>query len=70
MNIIELVMTVCTVANLNLCEDKRIKLEANISVMACMMTAQPTMAQWVAENPDWQIKRWACEYPQQRRTKV
>jgi hypothetical protein len=70
MNFLELVMTVCTLANTNLCEDKRIRLEANASVMQCMLGAQPTMAQWVAENPNWRIARWSCEYSQQRRTKV
>jgi hypothetical protein len=70
MHILELVMTVCTVANLNLCEDKRIRLEANASVMQCMLSAQPTMAQWAADNPDWKVMRWSCEYSDRRRTKV
>jgi len=70
MNFLELVMTVCTLANAQLCEDKRIVLDPNISTMQCMMGAQPTMAQWVVENPDWRVVRWTCEYSQQRRTKV
>jgi hypothetical protein len=35
-----------------------------------MLDAQPTMAQWVADNPNWTITRWSCEYAQRRRTKV
>jgi hypothetical protein len=70
MNFLELVMTVCTLANTNLCEDKRIRLDENVSVMECLVEAQPTMAQWVADNPNWKIMRWSCEYAQRRRTKV
>jgi hypothetical protein len=70
MNFLELVMTVCTMANSNVCEDKRIILESNVSLVQCVMTAQPTMAQWAAENPEWTIIRWTCEDSLHRRRKA
>jgi hypothetical protein len=28
--------------------------------MACMMGAQPQLARWVSEHPNWRIAEWTC----------
>jgi hypothetical protein len=62
MGFLEILMTVCAIANANLCEDRRIIVDPDMSISRCVMTAQPTMAQWASENPGWTIIRWHCGY--------
>jgi hypothetical protein len=70
MNVLEIVFTVCAIGNANMCEDKHIAVEQQLSPIACVMQAQPTMAQWAAENPNWTIQRWRCDYSANRRQKA
>ncbi|MFI5013511.1 MAG: hypothetical protein ACHQAY_14305 [Hyphomicrobiales bacterium] len=70
MNLLELIFTVCAIGNTGMCEDKHIAVEQQLSVTACVMQAQPTMARWVAENPNWTIVRWHCDYSANRRQKA
>jgi hypothetical protein len=60
---IELVMTVCIVAQPAACRDQRLLLDAESTPFQCMMNAQPTIAQWGAEHPSWFVQRWKCQYP-------
>ncbi len=57
-----LVMTVCTLADPDICEEKRIRLDGELAVTRCMWVAQPIMAQWLGEHPQWRIVRWSCDY--------
>lgn len=70
MNLLELIFTVCAIGNADMCQDKHIAVEQQASLMSCMMQAQPTMAQWVAQNPEWRIVRWHCDYSANRKQKV
>ena len=67
MNFLELIFTVCAVANANLCEDKFIALQGGMHPTACVMQAQPTLAQWALANPDWTITGWRCDYSSNRK---
>lgn len=62
---IELVMTVCIVAQPATCRDQRVLLDpdSGATPMQCMMSAQPTIAQWGSEHPNWFVQRWKCQYP-------
>ena len=62
MNFLELIFTVCALANTDICEDKYIALQGDVRLTACVMQAQPTLAQWAVANPDWTIRGWHCEY--------
>jgi hypothetical protein len=60
---IELVLTVCVLANPNECRDQRLLFESDKSLMQCMMSAPPFIAQWGDKHPEWFVQRWKCQYP-------
>jgi hypothetical protein len=66
MDTINLIMTVCAVLSPTNCEEKNLSFSANFSLRQCSMMAQPYMAQWVGEHPNWTVVKWRCEYPHSR----
>ena len=62
MGFLEIVLTVCALANPDMCEDQHIILDADMSLDRCVMQAQPAMAQWAVGHPEWTITRWHCDY--------
>jgi hypothetical protein len=60
---IEIVMLVCSIAHPEQCEDKHLQFAWQGSLKQCVMAAQPYMAQWIGEHPQWVIKNYHCEYP-------
>ncbi|MFC5565923.1 hypothetical protein ACFPOC_05750 [Rubellimicrobium aerolatum] len=56
---IELAFLACLSAEPEICEDKAMQF-ADLSVMTCMMGAQPQLAQWQSEHPGWVVQRWSC----------
>ncbi len=62
MGLIELVITVCATAQMNVCQDQSLPFEANMSLNQCAMAAPPYIAQWIGEHPKWLAVRWRCEY--------
>ena len=67
MAFIELVLTVCAVAQANVCQEQHLPFAASGSLAQCSMAAPPYIAQWIGEHPKWMAVRWRCEYPGQRR---
>ncbi len=65
MNIVELIVTVCALANPNACSEKRFAFEATGSLKACLMEAQPYLAQWAGEHPDQRVAAFHCAWPDQ-----
>lgn len=59
---LELVVAVCMIDEPTRCKDVNLALEGVSVRMAaqCMMQGQFRMAEWVGDNPNWQIKRWSC----------
>jgi hypothetical protein len=57
---IELVFVVCLRATPLECEERSIAYLPEVSLMTCMMQAQPQLAQWSAQHPALQIARWSC----------
>ena len=68
MGLLELVITVCTVAHPTLCEDQRFGYASSVTLQQCAMAAPPYIAQWIGEHPKWMAVRWHCEYPAQKKT--
>jgi hypothetical protein len=58
--VIEIMFVVCLSAEPTTCNTKGMQF-SDMSMMACMMCAQPLLAQWVEEHPGWEITRWACQ---------
>lgn len=65
MDIIDLVLTVCLIANPNQCRTEHLYFENRGSVMACMFLAPSYIAKWSQERPGFKVVRWKCEYPDQ-----
>jgi hypothetical protein len=63
MNLVDLIVLVCSVANPGACREQHLVLDIQGSLNTCMMQAQPYLAQWAGEHPDLRIKRWRCEWP-------
>ena len=67
MGLIELVITVCAVAQPAQCEEQHIQYAPTVSLRQCAMGAAPYIAQWIGDHPKWTAVRWHCEYPGQGR---
>ena len=63
MGLIELVVTVCAVAQRNVCEDQHLQFAMQGSLTQCAMAAPPYIAKWIGEHPKWVAVRWHCELP-------
>jgi hypothetical protein len=64
MNLIDLVVLVCSLANPTSCGERHLILDAQGSAAQCSMQAQPYLAQWIGEHPGLRIARWRCMWPQ------
>ncbi len=58
-----LILTVCTLAQPERCAETRLPL-ADVGLIACMTSAQPTVAQWLDGHPGRRVARWRCAYPE------
>jgi hypothetical protein len=63
MGLIELVITVCVIAQADACRDQRLQFIDSGSLKQCAMAAPPYIARWIGEHPKWYAVRWHCEYP-------
>ena len=63
MELIDLVLTVCLVADTGKCRIEHLHFERRGSLAQCMFLAPPEIAKWSAEHPALKVVRWKCEYP-------
>ncbi len=63
MDLVAIVFTVCALAHPAQCEEQRLEYEWHGSLRACVVNAQPYLAQWIGEHPNWNIKEFHCELP-------
>jgi hypothetical protein len=60
---IELVLTVCAIAQPATCIDKHVVFDSDNTPRQCTMAAPPFIARWVSEHPEWIVQRWKCQVP-------
>ncbi|MDB5404237.1 MAG: hypothetical protein JWQ55_6255 [Rhodopila sp.] len=65
MNVVELIVMVCSLSNPNACSEKHFLFEANGSLNGCIMQAQPYLAQWAGEHPNDRVASFRCAWPEQ-----
>jgi hypothetical protein len=63
MDFLELILTVCTIANPAICEEARLPYASAGSLKQCMFGAPPAIAQWSQEHPARRVVRWRCALP-------
>ncbi|MGH6815826.1 MAG: hypothetical protein ACREC6_08980 [Hyphomicrobiaceae bacterium] len=57
---IAIVLSICLHSDPAVCRDHHIPLLYGISPAQCMMLAQPHIAKWNEEHPEWRVIRWRC----------
>ena len=60
---IELVLTVCTIAHPETCVDQRMLFDQDNTPQECMASAPPYIAKWAAGHRKWFVRKWKCRYP-------
>jgi hypothetical protein len=68
MGLIDLVITVCAVAQISSCHDQHLQFADGADLKGCVMAAPPYIAQWIGEHPKWMAVRWHCEHPGRSRS--
>jgi hypothetical protein len=66
MGLIELIITVCALAQPTQCEEQHLQFSQAGSAAQCATAAPPYIAQWIDEHPKWRAVRWRCDYPGKR----
>ncbi|MGO9672701.1 MAG: hypothetical protein ACLPSF_00755 [Methylocella sp.] len=65
MGLMELILTVCALAQPASCEEATLAfVDQGESLMQCAMSAPPTIAEWVNHHPTRFVARWRCGYPE------
>lgn len=67
MNMVDLVLTVCLIANPGNCRDEHLYFESRGSLVQCMVLAPSEIAKWSQEHPKLRVKRWKCAFPNKDR---
>ncbi len=60
---IELLFVTCLNVSPNDCRERSM-LFTDVTPMACMMGAQPELAKWANEHPNWNVGGWKCQQVQ------
>ncbi|MCZ4091280.1 hypothetical protein [Sinorhizobium psoraleae] len=63
MNLVDLVLTVCMLANPTDCRTEHLYFESRGSLVQCMMLAPSEIAKWSESHPRLKIVRWKCVFP-------
>jgi hypothetical protein len=50
-SLIEIILTVCAIANPANCEEKYLQFAWDGSLQQCVMAAQPYIAEWIGQHP-------------------
>lgn len=66
---IELLFLACFSQNVAQCEEHSFQY-VDMTPMSCMMGAQPVLAKWGDQHPNWIITKWKCQYLSQREVRA
>jgi len=56
---VELVLHICLLDDARKCRDESLTF-ADVSMITCMLTAQPVAAQHMERRPRWYLSKWSC----------
>jgi hypothetical protein len=63
MDMVDLVVIVCALTNPGACQERHLLFQSSGSLRACMVQAEPWLAQWAGEHPSLRIAKWHCAWP-------
>jgi hypothetical protein len=61
MGLVEVIITVCAIAQPNVCEEQHLQFTSAGSLRQCVTAAPPYIARWISEHPKWVAVRWRCD---------
>ncbi|SON54464.1 hypothetical protein HDIA_0923 [Hartmannibacter diazotrophicus] len=64
MNPIDIVLTVCMLANPSNCFEHRLQYQSVEPIKQCVFDAQFYIAQYMGEHPELKLAKWGCAYPE------
>ena len=62
MDLVQIILTVCTLAMPEQCEDRKITIEWSGTLTRCVMDAPPYIAEWIDVHANLRAERWRCVY--------
>jgi hypothetical protein len=58
---IELILATCLLDEPTACKEVSLIYSVeSVTLMQCMMGAQPEIARWSEAHPKWRVTRWSC----------
>jgi hypothetical protein len=63
MELVDLILTVCLMADPKNCRTEHLYFESRGSLTQCMFLAPPEIAKWAEQHPAFKVVRWKCAYP-------
>ena len=63
MDLVELVVLLCSLAHPGVCTEKHMVFQSHGSLEQCMKEAPPYLAQWINEHPGVRVARFHCAWP-------
>ena len=70
MELVHIILTVCSLAAPERCEDRSISIEWSGTLTRCVMDAPPYIAEWIDAHPNLRAERWRCVFPEIEDKKV
>ena len=70
MDFVHIILTVCTLAMPESCEERKISIEWSGTLTRCVMDAPPYIAEWINMHSNLRAERWRCVYPENEDEKV
>jgi hypothetical protein len=67
---IELAFVVCLATLPDQCEERSISYLPEVTLMGCMLGAQPQLAEWSHQHPNLTVSRWTCQFSDDRNIKA
>jgi hypothetical protein len=58
---LSIILSACLIADPGQCREFKIQTDFQMPAKYCTMKAQPVVAQWSGEHPQWEIKAWSCQ---------
>ena len=58
---LSIILSACLIADPGQCREFKIQTDFQMPAKYCTMAAQPIVAQWAGEHPQWEIKGWSCQ---------
>lgn len=63
LNLVDLVLTVCVLADPSNCRTEHLYFESRGSLFQCMILAPAEIAKWSENHPALKVARWKCVFP-------